>query len=201
MWGQTHQFSYTLLYNSLNSGKFSGFDDCLINYRYQLLTSDNWVTSALRLSLILPTGNEDKGLGTGKLGFQFNSCFSKRITSNFTAHFNAGFTLIPEAIEITKNDNSTEKKLLSNYNIGASLIFLPIYNLNFMLEWVTNLNGSPDSKGDIMHLGQTIINPGLRFAIDIGELQIVPGLAMPITFSQGKTTSAIFLYLSFEHPF
>ena len=75
------------------------------------------------------------------------------------------------------------------------------YNINFMLEVVTGNNNSVDLNGDIKYFNETTINPGLRYAIDIGDLQIVPGIAFPITFSEGESTSGAFIYLSFEHPF
>jgi len=200
LWGQTNQFSYTVLYNSFNSGEVGGFGDLLINYRYQLTGKDDYAAMSPRLSLILPIGDKDKGLGNGIPGVQFNFPLSKRIAESLTFHFNAGFTLFPGFK--TMNAQSEEiSTLLNYYNVGASLIWLATYNLNFMFELISGNNNTVDGNGNINYFNETIINPGFRYAIDIGDLQIVPGLAFPITFSEGETASGAFLYLSFEHPF
>jgi hypothetical protein len=200
MWGQTSQFSYTVLYSSYNSGGIAGFGDILLNYRYQLFEKEDFAAIAPRLSLIVPVGDKDKGLGNGTPGIQFNFPVSKRISNDFAAHFNAGFTLFPGfKSKNTKNEDNLNS--LTYYNAGASIIWLPAYNLNFMLEVVTGNNNSVDENGSITYFNESIINPGFRYAIDIGDLQIIPGLAFPITFSEGETSTGIYLYLSFEHPF
>jgi hypothetical protein len=45
-----------------------------------------------------------------------------------------------------------------------------------------------------------LLNPGVRWAIDAGSLQIVPGLAYTIALTS-DASDAFFLYLSLEHPF
>jgi hypothetical protein len=46
------------------------------------------------------------------------------------------------------------------------------------------------------------VNPGVRAAFDLpGGLQIVPGVGLPIGFGPSRGNDAVFLYLSFEHPF
>ncbi|MRR28995.1 transporter, partial [bacterium] len=37
-------------------------------------------------------------------------------------------------------------------------------------------------------------------AIDLGKLQVVPGIAFPIGFGPSKGEYGAFAYLSFEHP-
>jgi hypothetical protein len=44
-----------------------------------------------------------------------------------------------------------------------------------------------------------IINPGLRYAIDFNNLQIVPGISMPIGVGPSKGEYGVMAYLSFEH--
>jgi hypothetical protein len=41
----------------------------------------------------------------------------------------------------------------------------------------------------------------LRYTIDVGALQIVPGMALPLRRADGRTSAGVFAYLSFEHPF
>ncbi|MFN2475239.1 MAG: hypothetical protein ABR526_02720, partial [Chthoniobacterales bacterium] len=96
---QSHQLSYTLPYSYLESGGHSenGINDILLNYRYQALTeTDTMPAFAPRLSLVLPTGDADKGFGNGVVGYQASLPFSKIISDRVTLHFNAGATLSPD---------------------------------------------------------------------------------------------------------
>ena len=95
VFSQKHQFSYTIGFSSLNSGRVFGFNDVILNYRYQLTGHEAFVTLAPRISLILPTGNAKKDLGTGVFGYQFNLPASKRISNSFVFHANVGYTLLP----------------------------------------------------------------------------------------------------------
>ena len=45
------------------------------------------------------------------------------------------------------------------------------------------------------------LSPGIRWSHNFASgLQIVPGVAFPIGVGPSKGESAVFLYLSFEHP-
>ena len=70
-----------------------------------------------------------------------------------------------------------------------------------MIEIVRNILGGIDLGGEVVHSSETIISPGIRAAVDVGSLQIVPGLAVPVSFSEGSSLIGSFVYLSFEHPF
>ena len=45
------------------------------------------------------------------------------------------------------------------------------------------------------------LSPGVRGAINAGAVQIVPGVAMPVTFDDGASDTEWLLYLSVEHSF
>ena len=45
------------------------------------------------------------------------------------------------------------------------------------------------------------LSPGVRGAIDLGSVQIVPGVAMPVTFDEGESDTGWLFYLSVEHPY
>lgn len=183
VFGQTHQVSYTLPY--LFNSSVSGAGDVLLNYRYQFVNNDGLAISP-RFSLIIPTGNDVKGLGSGVVGVQLNAPVSKRWTNAFISHFNAGVTILPQ-VKI-----GTEKETQTEYFIGTSGIYLADTHVNIMTEVLYTFgNGN----------NELILNPGVRIAIDIDNLQIVPGLAFPIIFTSGRQESGMFLYLSFEHPF
>ena len=198
--GVKHQLSYTIPYSFINSNSINGVGDVLINYRYQILYKEKWACVAPRVSIVLPTGNYKKEFGMGAWGVQFNLPVSKRISNHFVLHMNAGSTLYINAKYpmITGDDG---KKNLSLYNIGGSIIWLAKSKFNFMLECLENFNSSFDINGNILHTNETILNPGVRFAIDIKNLQIVPGISAPITFTGNNYQTSFFAYLSFEHPF
>ncbi len=200
LFSKQHQISYSIPYSSLNSNLVKGFGDVLINYRYQLLDRSDFAAIAPRFSIILPTGNYDKGLGNNVVGFQFNFPLSKRLANDFITHFNAGLTYSPGVKGSDINGNDITRDLLA-YNIGGSLIWLVAANFNFFLEYLINYNSDIDAYGDIVNTTETIINPGIRFSINLEKLQIVPGLAIPISSTTDLTKAGVFFYLSFEHPF
>jgi len=169
--GQTHQLSYTLPVQRTASPRNTGIGDVALNYRLQMRRADARVAIAPRLSMILPTGNSTRGLGTGHVGAQVNVPVSVSLASSLVSHWNAGVTAVPRT---------------TTYNLGASMIWLARPTFNVMLEvaW-TEQSG----------VHALVVNPGIRWAHNFSSgLQIVPGVAFP----DGKSA---FLYLSFEHRF
>jgi outer membrane putative beta-barrel porin/alpha-amylase len=178
--GMRHQLSYTVpVLHADGSGSGTGVGDILLNYRYQLIGDGEMpLHLAPRLSLILPTGSEDEGRGTGSVGVQTNLPASYLVSDALATHWNAGLTLDGESGAV-------------DANLGASAIWRVHRAVNLMLEtiWET-------AQDDVV-----LLNPGVRWAFDFASgLQIVPGVAY--TFALGADDAdAVFLYLSFEHPF
>jgi hypothetical protein len=183
--GQTHQASLTIPYQSSGAGS-RGFGDVSINYRFQLTDGEDWAWISPRLSLILPTGKTSAGLGGGVVGAQVNLPVSKRLSEGFMLHLNAGTTI---------------HKTLPSFFFGGSGIWLLAPKFNVMIELLQSYNGSTSGSGNLTYTSQTIISPGIRLAIDSGDLQIVPGIAVPLVIEEEKSTADAFFYLSFEHPF
>lgn len=194
LFSQEHQISYTLPYSWLNGNSVSGLGDLAIHYRYQLWNTDRWAAFSPRFSLILPTGDDKKGLGTGKTAYQVNLPLSKRLNENWVAHLNAGATLIPGV------KAGTKKETLWSYNAGGSIVWLMQTNFNLLVEWVSVFEDEISAGGGVKNRASHTINPGLRYAYNAGSLQIVPGLALPIELN-GEKTKHLFIYLSLEHPF
>jgi len=91
VFSQTHQFSYTIPYVFTEDD--NGMADMRLNYRLQAFMEDEYTPAfAPRLSLVLPTGDSDKGFGTGVMGYEFNLPFSKIVSDRWTLHFNAGMS-------------------------------------------------------------------------------------------------------------
>jgi len=187
--GQAHQFSYSIPYSSFEEIRIQGIGDVLLNYRYQLLGDGDWVHVAPRLSLVLPIGDESKGLGTGGIGLQLNLPASKEIASSIVVHANLGSTIF------------SRPKTLVSYFAGASVIWQVKGNFNIMLENLIVSNATTDDLGEMACETEVIVNPGVRFAMNFPNLQIVPGIGFPTVFKNGETSTGLFFYLSFEHPF
>ena len=84
-------------------------------------------------------------------------------------------------------------------NIGASAIWQVLPKFNFMCEYVTTFGKVIQDDGSLGKNNVSIINPGFRFAVDIGKVQIVPGLGIPMTFTNGAFDgTGGFVYLSIE---
>lgn len=190
VFGRAHQLSITLPYLSQATPSANGLGDMMVNYRYQIVDEPGFAI-APRLSVILPTGDESKGFGMGKIGLQFNLPVSKRWSDGFITHGNAGASVIPDGVTV-----GAGKETYNDYFIGASAIYLATPTFNVMCEVLHSNGGSAAGR-----TGESIVSPGLRYAHNIGDLQIVPGIAFPFSFSSAGNTNGIFFYLSFEHPY
>ena len=198
--GRTHQLSYTAPISLHNSSHPGGVGDILVNYRYQLVDNNGWADVAPRLSVILPTGDAQSGLGAGTTGFQVNIPASKRLSQSFVAHVNAGFTYLPH-MKDESGSSGTIRHTFTSYNVGASVIWLTAETFNVMFEYTTSFSSDVFDDGTNERATDTIISPGLRWAINLGSLQIVPGVAAPMMMGRGEVKMGVFFYLSFEHPF
>lgn len=176
--GMRHQVSFSVpLVNPDGFG--TGLGDVMLNYRYQLLgDGETPLHVSPRVSIVLPTGSEDDGRGAGAVGFEGNLPVSYVVSNALALHSNTGFVLDSESGAV-------------DARLGASGILRVRRWVNLMLETVWS-----SDEEDVVFL-----NPGVRWAFDVGgDLQIVPGLAYTIAVGPGAS-DALFLYLSFEHPF
>src|SRR5204863_7185946 len=153
----------------------AGFNDVMLNYRYQVTTeAPGRPAIAPRLSLIVPTGRENQGLGAGAMGLQINVPVSKQL-GDLYVHANGGGTWI--------NDAGWTP------HVAGSGIWRVSPMLNLMLEAVVDV-------------GQAVtVAPGFRRGWNIGEKQIVVGAAVPLTRADGSGTAALLTYFSYELPF
>jgi hypothetical protein len=189
---QTHQFSYTVPYLWLNGDGGRGFGDVMLNYRYQALTESATLPAfAPRLSLILPTGDEDRGTGFGSYGYQINLPVSKIVSDRVTLHGNAGVTSYFDV----------HGRRPTSYNLGGSVVYAATRNTNFLVEalgeWTETVN---DTFGIDREFAFTLL-PGVRHAFNLKEGQLVLGAGVPIQFSEGHTDVGALFYFSFEHKF
>jgi hypothetical protein len=205
---QRHQFSYTVPYAWTRPGDAAeqtltdvvldfgaggateqGLGDIMLNYRWQALFEKQYQPAfAPRLSLILPTGDRDKDLGNESFGYQINLPMSKIVSDRVTMHGNAGLTSYVDV------DNQQP----TSFNLGGSVIYAVNRDFNLMLETLGEWNQSVD-EGDIVDEFTYTISPGIRYAFNLADAQLVLGLAAPASFSEGVEDFGAFLYLSYEH--
>jgi hypothetical protein len=203
-----HQLSVGLVYNSLKESPTgapspSGFGDMYLNYRPMLMDKTDWALVIPRFTVIAPTGNPKYGFGSGGWGAQFNLAATKRLNNKINANLNAGFTSIFKEdffadngvgdVVLTAEENHT------SFNFGASAIYLLSDRFNFLCEYVAGSNKGFDDIGETIKTHNAIINPGFRFAFNLGVTQVVPGIGVPFNFHDGEFVSAgAFVYLSIE---
>lgn len=193
---QKHQLSYTIPYLRLEDpGAGTGFGDVLLNYRYQAVFQGP-VAFSPRVSLVTPTRDYREGLGSGAWGVQGNLPLSLELSDRWVTHWNLGATYIPRA-----RGTDGSRADVTGVNYGASVVYLVNDNFNLLTEFVGGTNEAVGQAGRVERENWFLINPGMRFAIDVDwGLQIVPGLSFPIGVGPSAGEYGVFLYLSFEHP-
>lgn len=169
----THQFSYTVPFGRV--GNHPGVGDVLLNYRYQLLQEHGrYPAISPRISVILPTGREGDGLGSGVTGLQFNMSASKQF-GDLYLHANAGATWLPDIENLP--------------HVAGSAIWRLSPMLNLLVETFVEINEA------------TTLSPGFRRGWNFGDRQLVIGVAVPVTRAAGSTSTALLTYFSYELPF
>ena len=188
---QTHQLSFT--FSSLAVNGAAGLGDVMINYRWQATTEEGSRPAfSPRLSLILPTGNASEGLGSGGPGWQLNLPISKQFGDTYL-HWNAGFTHTPAA----EVDNGERNVFVPHAAVSGIWQVRPM--LNLMLESILQWDQvfEVEARREVIF---TLV-PGMRTGWDAGDSQIVLGVGIPTTFSDGTADVGVFGYLSYELPF
>jgi hypothetical protein len=205
----THQFSYTIPVSKVFdhpdgslATEAEDIGDVLLNYRLQVWTeTKSRPAFAPRFSLILPTGDEHEGIGTGKLGYQINLPVSKEI-GHWAFHGNAGLTVTPDVTAGVDRSVRFDGRTLNGYNLGASAIWLARKDLNFMFEAVANWDEELTDNGSEDHTLEVQLSPGVRWApYTKGDTQWVVGLGLPIGVSRDAPDIQLFFYLSYEHRY
>jgi hypothetical protein len=193
---QRHQLSVTV--PIVNAADATGVGDVALNYRYQLAFDDATGNAvAPRLSVVLPTGDADKGRGTSSLGLQANLPVSWGLHRTLVTHWNVGGTWTPSARAPSGGRTATR-----DVAAAASAIWLAKRALNLMLEVAWTREEFAVAADTRVAEESAWLSPGLRAAIDFPSgLQIVPGLAFPIGIGPSDGERRVLVYLSFEHGF
>ncbi|HEX9400436.1 MAG TPA: hypothetical protein VF912_10025 [Anaeromyxobacter sp.] len=194
--GQTHQASVTFTAAG-PEGASAGVGDLALNYRLQAIgNGETRVALSPRLTVLVPTGDSARGLGSGGTGLQLNVPLSVVLLDRLVTHVNVGATYVPSA-----RDGAGAKGSSASFAAGESFIWLAHTNFNVMLEALYTRTELSFGAGR-QRTETFTVSPGLRTAINFRSgLQIVPGIAVPIGVGPSAGERSVFLYLSFEHPF
>ena len=84
--------------------------------------------------------------------------------------------------------------------VAASAIYRLLPMLNLMLESVVSFDQSPVQGGTTRATTYTL-SPGFRGGWNMGDAQLVTGFALPISWTERRHDTGVFLYLSYELPF
>jgi hypothetical protein len=189
--GVRHQLSYTIPFDA------SGIGDAYLNYRMQVLEEGPGRPAfAPRISVIVPTGR-----GPSSPGLQTNMPFSKQ-RGDWYCHWNGGLTWV----------RAPEHVSLLTPAIAGSAIYRLQPMVNLMLESVLSFDQrvaapTPSSTTPPAAIGRErshtfTLSPGIRGGWNLDpETQIIIGAAIPVSWSQGKTSAGLFGYFSYELPF
>ena len=194
-----NQFSFSVPLQGVASasGLARGVGDAALHYRYQLV-GDGTTSFAFspRLTLLIPTGDPGRALGTGGLGVQVNLPLSTVLSPRLVAHTNLGATRVFAA-----KGTDGARTTLTGWNAGQSIVWLPHPNVNLLLEGILTRNDVPADGGGTEQVTEAWVSPGVRFAVNLpGHLQVVPGVAIPIGIGPSRGKTGLFLYFSVELP-
>lgn len=193
--GQANQLSYTLPYTWLRSTdpNAQGLGDLQLNYRRQVLYEGDRIPAfAPRLSLILPSGDEDAGLGNGSLGYQVMLPMSKIVSERITLHANAELTSYFDV----------DGQQPTSYLLGGAFIYAVTRDFNLLVESFEEWDESVTDSGKIERETSFTISPGARYAFNLSAGQLVLAAGAPILLAdESDPDYGAYFYLSFEHRF
>jgi len=152
-----------------------------------------------RLSLIAPSGDAARGLGRGAMGLQLNLPFSKQ-AGDLYWHWNAGVTWRPSVSTADRAIDGTEVALTSPH-VAASAIWRVRRMFHLMMEGLLTLEHSVAGPGTTTRDPIVTLAPGVRGGWNLGDRQLVLGLAVPVLLGGGATKTCALAYLSYELPF
>jgi hypothetical protein len=192
LFGLRHQISYTIPLVHPGDGFSAGLGDVSVDYRYQLVgDASSALAVAPRLSVLLPTGDESEGRGGGRTGVEGALPVSAVLAPMLVAHTNVSLAFFPEGD--TDLGRSAETTVMG---LGQSVVWLAHPRVNLLVETAWEREDAGDTAVESL-----FVSPGVRAAFDVGRVQVVPGLAVPIGVGASNGERMLFLYLSLEHAF
>lgn len=201
---EDHQIAFSLPFFHLweEGGKQRGVGDIQIGYRYQLTDEGSKIPAiAPGFSLILPTGDRDKGTGYGVIGYEWTIAASKKVSPRLALHANFGLTYLPKVrVRLDEQRRLSPKRSLMSYDAAASVVFAVLPDVHMLLEWVGEFEEEINEAGKRKRAFKALLSPGIRTAlINKDDLQTVLGISIPIGVTGAADNYGVFLYFSIEH--
>lgn len=190
---QRHQLSYSLPLH-LRDDHGHGLGDVQLHYRLQVGVGPR-VVAAPRVTLALPSGAWERGLGYGSAGVQVAVPVSARMSRQLVAHLNGSVAVTPWA-----RSPAGGRRTLTTWTGAGSVVGPVMLPVNGLLELVATDVAEIGPAGDVVRTTDVVASPGVRVALDAGGVQVVPGLALPVRLT-GKGGPDLLVYLSVEHAF
>jgi len=200
--GQRHQVSYSLGF--ARDGRASQFSGVSLDYRLQLWSEGAGRPAfSPRASLLMDRENPATPVEDGAVGVEVNLPFSKR-SGRMYLHWNGGVRWFPSASTRSLDTPGVlpagDVSLASPFAAASAIVAVrPM--LNLMLEMIAESEQAvigPDSTG---RSAVFTISPGARVGWNVGDAQLVLGLAAPLTRQDGETDAGVLGYFSYELPF
>lgn len=190
---RTHQFSYEIPYSYLESTDKTGMGDVKLNYRHEIFGNDTFTTTG-RLSYATTTGKFEEGLGAGVNTYEASLVTSVKINEQWLQHWNLGASHAPKS-KLANGDTADNNRFFWN----LSNVYLITDSFNFMLEFASSQEEATIGQDTTQWSSQFIVSPSFRYGFDVGDWQIVPGIAMPSTIGPNPgTENQTLIYLSIE---
>jgi hypothetical protein len=190
--GQRHQASATVELQRRDGDV--GVGDVLLHWRVQVAgLAGEAVSLAPRLSLVVPAGDGREGFGSGGWGGELGVPLSVA-AGPVVSHTNVAARWIPSSRSPAGDGDSF------GVTLGEGLVWLLHPKLNLLAELRYELTHVSLDAGGSGREEALLVSPGVRGAIDLGALQIVPGVAVPLGIGPSSGERGVFVYLSLEHP-
>ncbi|MCH6256985.1 transporter [Puniceicoccaceae bacterium K14] len=109
------------------------------------------------LKTVLPTGDEDEGLGHGTLGLGLGVNASKMINEHFGLHFSTGFVKIDDA------ESHGHEVDIEEFNYGLSASYSATEDIVLLFEYKSDREKESDSDGHSESITQSYLAPGALF--------------------------------------
>jgi long-subunit fatty acid transport protein len=150
----------------------NGISDVSLELKWRFYEHEG-LSLALKPGLTLPTGSEDKGLGTGKTGYSLFFIASKKIGSS-AFHINAGYLHNDYKLE---TDKDAQRKDLWHFSVAGT--YEIVENLQLIANTGIEKNSDMNSKIDpVFALGGLIWSVTKNVDVDMGFKM---GLTQPET--------------------
>jgi hypothetical protein len=193
-----HQLAYSLSFS--RDGSDPRFSDVSLDYRLQVWTGeDSRPAFSPRASLLVNRDDGTTALDESGVGVEFNLPFSKEHGPLFL-HWNAGLSWMPSASTTAGSAAASDVSLAAPFAAASAILAVqPMFNL--MLEGRVDWEQFVTGPGTTDRASVFTISPGVRGGWNLGDTQIVVGLAAPVVRSEDETDAGVLLYFSYEPPF